>query len=441
MTTIPQDDILASLPASELERSLSAFLEPVTRLLPEVRLRAVVKEMVHGMAASQSPVVTQIARGVPHTEATIWPTSKRGYRFLTNERFSQRTLLKGLYGIAQRAVAAQVPDYLVVAVDPVNFEKPYTRHLEGVSTVMKSTPPSLNGDKRLTRGYPAITATIVNLPQPATSYAHWFSYVTADFVSENWEIYRALRTTRALFRDIKVRFVGDSGLDDQKIFAQVDRLQGEFVFRACHDRRVEVYNDRLNRWESELLFDLTASVPFEFTQKVRFTHARKTRLATVRFGWLKVRLPETQQVLWVLVAHDVERNHDLVLLTNVPLQSAAEVRTVYGDWRLRSRIEHGYRFDQEEGLDVEDMRVHTLERMRRLFILVLLAAQFVFYIGRTWPPTAVLWLRQLGGKLGRRDDLDGPYVLLRGISAVWHAAATYTFLAHHLFPSACFTYG
>lgn len=59
---------------------------------------------------------------------------------------------------------------------------------------------------------------------------------------------------------------------------------------------------------------------------------------------------------------------------------------VYTDWRLRTRIEHGYRFDQEQGLDVEDMRVQTLERMRRLFAFVLLAAQIVFVIGEHWPP-------------------------------------------------------
>ena len=34
-------------------------------------------------------------------------------------------------------------------------------------------------------------------------------------------------------------------------------------------------------------------------------------------------------------------------------------------------IEHGYRFDQEQGLDVEDIRVQTMQRMRRLFALVL----------------------------------------------------------------------
>ncbi len=78
-------------------------------------------------------------------------------------------LLKGLYGVVQTAVAEQAPTYLVIAVDPVNFEKPDTHHLEGVSTVHKSRPPDLNGEARLTRGYPAITATIVNLKQPAVT--------------------------------------------------------------------------------------------------------------------------------------------------------------------------------------------------------------------------------------------------------------------------------
>jgi hypothetical protein len=169
-------------------------------------------------------------------------------------------------------------------VDPVNFEKPYTQDLEGVSIVMKSTPPSLNGEKRLTRGYPAITPTIVNLQQPATTYANWFSDETEDFVSQNQEIWRALRSIRLLFPQ-HLRFVGDAGLDDAKVFAQVEKLQAEFVFRAAYDRRVEIYNARLARWEAEMLFDL--------------------------------------------VAHDFELERDLILLTNVPLEEADVVRQVY----------------------------------------------------------------------------------------------------------------
>ncbi len=109
---------------------------------------------------------------------------------------------------------------------------------------------------------------------------------------------------------------------------------------------------------------------------------------------------------------------------------------------MRSRIEHGYRFAQEQGLDVEDMRVQTLARMQRLFVLVLVAAQFVFHLVDTWPVEAVQWLRKLGGKLEVAMDRDGPYLVLRGLVAFWQTVATLTFLVvepfpRHLFPPRC----
>jgi hypothetical protein len=127
-------------------------------------------------------------------------------------------------------------------------------------------------------------------------------------------------------------------------------------------------------------------------------------------------------------------DRQLVLITNIPLVNLETVQQVYNDWRLRTRIEHGYRFDQEQGLDVEDLRVQTVERMRRLFAMVLLAAQIVFVISTRWPPKAVLWLRQLGGKLGIPSDRDGPYWLLQGLAAVISTSMTLSFVFLHPFP-------
>ncbi len=173
-----------------------------------------------------------------------------------------------------------------------------------------------------------------------------------------------------------------------------------------------------------------------------FKHAGQSRLDRVHLGWFQIRLPERPaQILWILVADDPSMDRQLVLITNIPLETVETVQPVYNDWRLRCRIEHGYRFDQEQGLDVEDMRVRTLERMRRLFAIVLLAAQIVFVIAVHWPPKAVLWLRQLGGKLGLASDRDGPYWLLRGISAVITSAMTWSFVFLHPFPFGEGTYG
>ena len=71
--TILQNRAIVNLPVAELEGTLSAFLEPVSMHLPEKRLQEVGKLAVQGIIGGQSPVVTQMARGVVHEEETIWP--------------------------------------------------------------------------------------------------------------------------------------------------------------------------------------------------------------------------------------------------------------------------------------------------------------------------------------------------------------------------------
>jgi len=440
--TITLETILAKLPIGKLTETIEAYILPLNRLLPDKRLGVVVRLIILGILGGQTPVIAAMARTNSKVEGESWPIAKRIYRFLYNVRVETKSLYEGLYQIGQQVVEQENPAYLVVAVDPVNFEKPYAEEIEGVSVVHKATPPGLDGKARLAHGYPAITATVVNTKVPVTTYANWFSYMTADFISQNREIEQAFETTCQWYPRWRIRFVGDAGLDDQKMFDKVGKLDQEFVFRISHlERIVEVYNDRLHRWETEPLQALVDTVPYQATFKVVFTHAGQKHQDIIKLGWFKIRIPGKTQELWVLVADDQTIQRQLVLLTNVPLLTVQIVQQVYEDWRLRSHIEHGYRFDQEQGLDVEDMRIRTVERMRRLFALVLLAAQIVFVIADQWPPLAVRWLRLLGGKLGLSSDRDGPYWLLRGIAAVIVTAMTVSFISLHPFPFQDFSYG
>jgi hypothetical protein len=439
MIDIALKEVLGKLPVGELEESISEFVEPMLEKMPDKRLKGVIRLAIEGILGSESPVVSQMSQNVARTESGVWAAAKRIYRFLWNKRFRHQDLAQGLYEMSRLSVDEEEPEYAVVALDPVNFEKPYTKELEGVSTVYKSTPPDLNGQARLTRGYPAMTASVVNTKIPAITYANWFSYTTG-FFSENLEIKAAIHSTRTVLAGYQVRYVADAGLDDQKLFAEL--AADEFVIRASHfERLVEVYNERLDRWEQETLADLVDATLLTHTFKVTFTHARKTRKASLNVGWLAIRLPKTKQPLWLLVAYEAAIDRTTVLLTNVPLTELSQARSIYDDWRSRARIEHGYRFDQEQGLDVEDMRVQSLEAMKRLFFLVLAAAQFIFFLIDTWPPMAVLWIRQLGGKLSLANDLDGPYLVLRGVSALFQTRATLSFLAIRPFYPPHSTYG
>jgi hypothetical protein len=147
----------------------------------------------------------------------------------------------------------------------------------------------------------------------------------------------------------------DSGGDDQKLFAFLH--PNEFIITATHlERWVEVYNPRLKRWETEHLGDLVDCVLWQVTCQALFQHAGRSRLAKIKLGWFNIRLPDTQQKIWILVAEDDLEKLTLVLLTNIPIRTQRLAQEIYHDWRLRGRIEHGYRFDQEQDLDVEDIR-------------------------------------------------------------------------------------
>ncbi len=434
MISIAQDERIGSLPVAELTRSAETFLGPLLREIPDKRLRVVGVLMVLGILGGQSPLITQMARGVREGSQYILDTARRLYRFIWNKRLSYQRLQGGLYRVGQQTVARYQPSLLVVAIDPVNFEKPYTQDLEGVSTVYKSSPPDRKGKGRLTSGYPALTACVVNLPEPVLTYAQWFSY-TREFLSENAELQAAVSTTRHLYPEHELCFVGDSGLDDQKLFDHIRTTQSTFIIRVGHDERlVDVYNERLNRLERETLADLIATMPPMLKLEANFTHARHTRTVQVSLGWLKLFLPDDDRPFWLLAIHDPELDRNIALLTNCPIITADHAQSVFVTWRYRPQIEHTYRLDQEAGLDVEDMRVQSLEHMRRVFVMVLVAAAFLYHLNQTWQPEALHWLRSLGGKLGTLSDLDGFYLLLAGIRAVLVTAATFLFARSHPFP-------
>ncbi len=63
---------------------------------------------------------------------------------------------------------------------------------------------------------------------------------------------------------------------------------------------------------------------------------------------------------------------------------------------------------------------------RRLYILVLVVAQFVFHLMGSWPVPAVQCLRKVDGKLEVVMDRDSPYLVLRGLAALWQTVAVLT---------------
>ena len=55
MSTIAQKELLAKIPVVQLEAEIEKFVEPVTKRLPEKRLKKVISLAVRGISGAQSP--------------------------------------------------------------------------------------------------------------------------------------------------------------------------------------------------------------------------------------------------------------------------------------------------------------------------------------------------------------------------------------------------
>ncbi|RME58426.1 hypothetical protein D6779_06485, partial [Candidatus Parcubacteria bacterium] len=425
------------------QKGLKDFLQPFTRIFPDQRLKRNGEALIQGLIVSQSAHITKAMWTGSEPSGGAWAQAKRGYRLLHNARVTVWRWTKSLYRLAQRTVSEEGADRLVVAIDPVQFEKPYARRIEGVSQVHKSTPPNLKGQARVTWGYPAITATVVNLSRPATTYAHWFSYRAENFVSQNREIQRAVRMTHALFPDKALCFVMDATGDDCKFFEWVLAAKATFIVRVGHpERRVDVWNERLKRWESTTVEELMGVVIWRGTFWVEVHRKGKTWRKKVRLGWYRIRLPENGQELFLIVVNNVtkpkeeeeEEERLFGLLTNRQVLDLEDAQAVYQDWRLRHRIEDGYRFEQEAGLDIEQVMVHSLEGMQRMFVAALWAMHFIAHILTSWPAEVLVWLQWLGGQIPPTRQRSGLYRLLWGLGRLWLTVSTLRLLSYRPLP-------
>jgi hypothetical protein len=158
-----------------------------------------------------------------------------------------------------------------------------------------------------------------------------------------------------------------------------------------------------------------------------------------------MRIPGTTQDLWVMVAATDHFPDPLILITNRRVRSAADAQTIYNDWRRRPNIELYYRSVQEDGLDVQKIQLHKLERIRREFILILALSLFILRLPDVWDPSLILWFRRLGSATtGTDSDWGDPYLLPYGFQRVlsaWSVFVAAFKLPLHLLPTCSQPYG
>ena len=347
----------SSLTATRLRAKIASFSGEVSAGLGKIAGRFV-SEMLYGIPASQSVVLTKIARVFEET-ISLKKTHRRLSRNLGNIRLEQ-AVLHNVLSMAARHVQK---DTLLV-LDPSDLSKKYAEKMEHLCRVRDGS------EGEVADGYPMIHVIGCELDskQILPLYQRLYSYTAPDFTSENDEILKAID---AVMQHVGNRgvWVIDRGADRIKLFTPLLQKEARFLVRMIGNRHLLVGKQK------RLALDIAYHCPTPFATSIaRMEHGKEKRY-TISFGFRKVKLPGHKKQLYMLVVKGLGEV-PLMLLTTEKLRRSYKVLfKMVRSYLRRWSIEETIRFIKTS-YDLEDVRVLRYQGLQNLMPLVLAVIYF-----------------------------------------------------------------
>lgn len=333
--------------------------------------------------------------------------AKGCYRFLRNCRFSWDSLLSPLYRKSKRLFAGEKK--VLGIIDLSSIEKPYSRKMEGICRVKKRE------GKGTVNGYMNVSILLSWAKKVGLGYFKIFSH-QCELMSQNKEIELAIsEASNLLPEDTAAIWVWDRGFDDKKNYRQVLGLKDEFVGRVYHDRLITVEGKK-----SKLLTEGGALPLSMYKFKARLKIYGKVRRVIIGSSWMDFNFEGRR--LWLLRAVilwiegiDVNeiKDREWYLVTNIEIKHQNTAKRIWGYYKKRWEIEEFFRF-LKEGLKIEKFQVMSLEEIRRIVGIAVIAGMFIYKLHEKVKIEPIKTLLYFGGWTGY--DKPGKIVLKRGLS-------------------------
>lgn len=317
-----------------------------------------VSEMVYGIQASQSVLLTEVGRTLEEPIA-LHKTQWRLSRNLQRPELED-TVQANLLTMASGHIGS---DTLLI-IDPSDLSKKYAKKMEFLATVRDGSAHNL------ALGYWTlhVIGTEVDSNKMTPLYQRLWSAEAPDFTSDNDEIVRAID---AVMEHVGRRglWVMDRGGDRINLFGPMLERRARFLFRLVGNRNL-VHNGKT------LLADEVAwRCPRKYAKAVTRMEHGQEKVYLLEFGFRKVSLPERHAPLYLLVI-DGFGEKPLMLLTTEPLRNSFKCL-----WRMvqaylkRWSIEETIRY-VKTCYDLENVRVLNYQGLQNLMPLVLAAMFF-----------------------------------------------------------------
>jgi hypothetical protein len=324
--------------------------------------------MLYGIQASKDVKLSNISRTLKEDQPLI-KTEDRLSRNLDDEDFTD-PMNKEIV----RSGAPKVTEDMVIAIDPGDLRKKYTRRMEFLGGVRDGS------EKEIGNGYPLCkaVATDIESKKVIPLYCEAYSFLSEDVKSENA---RLLKMMDLLFEHLGDRGIhaidrgGDRGVLHKKYLG--GKKPKRFVIRL-------VDRDLIHRGGRKNCCDLAKVVPTPFETVLIVYEDGKKRRRMVQYNALSVRLPLFQHKLYLVVVKGFGME-PMMLLTSC----AVDTHRKESVWRIveyylaRWKCDESYRYIKQ-CYNLEDIRVRSYISIRNIVVLVLAVSYFAsVYLGQS----------------------------------------------------------
>lgn len=430
--------------------SLAAYLGHFQELIGDERTGKTFGAIIQGIINAGSLVCQRIAA---HSSvlSRAKEAGQRVSRFALGESTKRSTvdaehLSAKLRERGVEQLAESDSDELWLIADPSDLRKPYAQEMPYLMQVR-----ALDG--KWVPGYRTLNVLGVTEGRRGILYHRLFSSQTESFLSEPWEVQRALKTVSAAVDGLKehlpVSWILDRGFDDVAVWRTIWEQEEHVVCRILHTERLVDYQRLDRQWRKG---DVAAAQrqlrPFASTRtemvvrRGRQKKAKRQRV-TVDIRACPLRLTydtgvrresegeQVQKRLWLVEVEVLNATlKPWLLITDWPVTDADSAVRIFRMYRQRWAVEDSFKFTKEI-LGWEEVQLLDFEGIRTLVALAWVAAGFLYELGITLEWEEVRFLARLGGWAERKDNRPGKIVLTRGLRRLADMLATQEFVERY----------
>ena len=317
-----------------------------------------VHQMIYGILAGNKLHLSEIARALKESitlKKTIDRLSKNLHAFDGKD-----SVMHNYLGLVRQQVK---DDYAVIIIDNSDIVKPASTKPEALSEIRDGSTGEI------TQGYLTIEAAVLSekgkMPLPV--YEKVFSAAEKGFISETHENLCCLQSLTENFSSRCVRTL-DRGFDANEYYRYFLKHGERFVIRAKKNRNVIYGGQTCNIMDVALRYKGAYRMDFK---------DKKGRTIRCKMSCIPVRLcefPSRELVLAVVYGFGEE---PMLLLSSLKMQEKKKLcHIITKVYLLRWRIEEYFRFKKQQ-FELEDLRVMSLQSIRNLNLLAMLAVGYI----------------------------------------------------------------